>query len=291
MDRLLILSQINNGEGQYLEFKSSFAEDNEAIESLCAFANARGGTVLFGVSNEGKIIGVTIGKNTIEQFTNKIRSQTQPPVNPTIEQFTEDGKTIVIISIDKAGEGTLHFAFGKAYIRIGKTNQIMTPTEITQRLAGASSKGNSAIQTQIPSPNIDPVRIVRIKQNIPEYLNKLSTGQEILGVLGGCLALSYSNDELTNQTEVDLIGDFFQLITDYVDLLHDMEPSTRIHLEFDLTQKVKDIEMAGFYIFGAKEVQRIEGGSGKPMPFPVFIIEVVRQTNPTIITTPLDKKY
>jgi len=290
MDKLRIISQINNGEGQHLEFKESFAEDSAAIESLCAFANADGGTVLFGINDGGKIIGITVGKNTIEQFTNKIRSQTQSPISPTIEQFIEDGKTIVIVRVDKAKEGTLHFAFGKAYIRIGKTNQIMTPTEITQRLAGASSKGNSATQTQIPSPNIDPVRIVRIKQNIPEYLSKLGTGQEILGVLAGCLAFSYNNDELTTQTEVDLVGDFFQLIRDYVDLLPDMEPSTRINLEFDLTQKVKDIERAGFYIFGAKEVQRIEGGLGKPTPFPIFIIEVVRQTNPTIITTPLDKK-
>jgi hypothetical protein len=289
MDKSRIISQINNGEGQHLEFKESFAEDNEAIESLCAFANADSGTVLFGINDGCKMIGVTVGKNTIEQFTNKIRSQTQPPISPTIEQFIEDGKMVVVVSVDKAREGTLHFAFGKAYIRIGKTNQIMTPTEITQRL-GASSKQNSATQTQIPFREISPVKIVRIRQNIPEYLSRFSTGREILGVLVECHALSYNNDELTTQMEVELVGDFFQLIRDYMDLLPDMEPSTRISLEFDLTQKVKDIEGAGFYVFGAKEVQRLEGGLGKPMPFPVFIIEVARQTNPTIITTPLDNK-
>jgi len=283
MDKLRIISQINNGEGQHLEFKESFAEENEAIISLCAFANADSGTVLFGINDGGKIIGVTMGKNTIEQFTNKIRSQTQPPISPTIEQFIEDGKTVVVVRVDKAKEGTLHFAFGKAYVRIGKTNQIMTPTEITQRLAGASSKQNSTTY-------INPVKIVRIKQNIPEHLNRLSNGQEILGILAKCHALSYNHDELTTKTEVDLIGDFFQLIRDYMDLLSDMEPSTRISLEFDLTQKVKDIEGAGFYIFGAKEVQRLEGGLGPPSPFPVFYITVVRQTNPTLIITTIDKE-
>ena len=37
---------ISKGEGQHAEFKKSFAEENKAIESLCAFANAEGGTVM-----------------------------------------------------------------------------------------------------------------------------------------------------------------------------------------------------------------------------------------------------
>lgn len=290
MNKSQITSLISNGEGQYVEFKTSFAEDNAAIESLCAFANAEGGRVLFGINKEGKIIGATIGKNTIEQFANKMRSSTESAISPTIEQITEDNKIIVVVSIDKAKEGTLYFAFNHAYIHIGKTNQKMTPTEITQRLEGASSKQNSASQTQIPFSKIDPVKRVRIKQNIPEYLSRLSSGREILGVLAECCAFSYNNDELTTQAEVDLVGDFFQLIRDYMDLLPDMEPSTRIRLEFDLTQEVKDIEGAGFHIFGAKEVQRIEGGLGNPEPFPVFIIQVVRQTNPTIVAVTTDKK-
>ena len=44
---------ITSGEGQMIEFKKSFSETREGIESLCAFANSRGGHVLFGVVEQG----------------------------------------------------------------------------------------------------------------------------------------------------------------------------------------------------------------------------------------------
>lgn len=64
---------INNGEGQRTEFKKSFAEEDEAIRTLCAFANAEGGTVYFGITDEGRITGVDLGRNPIENFANADR--------------------------------------------------------------------------------------------------------------------------------------------------------------------------------------------------------------------------
>ena len=55
-------SLIREGEGQRLEFKASFAEDDDAIRSLGAFANADGGSVLMGVSDDGDMN--SIGSNS-----------------------------------------------------------------------------------------------------------------------------------------------------------------------------------------------------------------------------------
>ncbi len=57
-----VKTNIRQGEGQTAEFKTSFSEENPAIKTLCAFANAEGGTIYFGVKNNGDIIGVDIGK-------------------------------------------------------------------------------------------------------------------------------------------------------------------------------------------------------------------------------------
>ena len=59
MDKSQLLSKIESGEGQHVEFKTSFAEQNEAIKSLCAFTQADGGSVFFGVNDYGDIVGVT----------------------------------------------------------------------------------------------------------------------------------------------------------------------------------------------------------------------------------------
>ena len=48
---------INQGEGRNLEFKTSFGR--EAIESVAAFANSKGGGVLLvGVTDNGTVAGI-----------------------------------------------------------------------------------------------------------------------------------------------------------------------------------------------------------------------------------------
>ncbi len=74
--------QITRGESETLEFKRSFGA--EAIESLCAFANADGGTVLIGVEDDGSISGITVGKMTIEDWANQIRDATEPRLPPSM---------------------------------------------------------------------------------------------------------------------------------------------------------------------------------------------------------------
>lgn len=289
MDKSQLLSKIESGEGKDVEFKTSFAEQDEAIKSLCAFTHAGGGSVFFGVNDDGNIVGVTIGKNTIENFTNKLRVNTQPPLNPTIEQFDVAGRTIVVISIGKASEDALYYAFNTAYIRIGKTNQVLSPTDIKERLYKAFQADNLATKKFSSSPKISPVKIKRIKQNIPEHLIRLTNGREILNIVTGYDAGSFYNDELITQEEVDLVSGFFQSIQDWCDLGFDGEPDKRVRFEFELTQVVKELEEAGFCVFGGTEIQRVEGGIGDPAPFHVSIIHVVRQTNPEVISIPSEK--
>jgi len=43
------------------------------VETVCAFANAQGGTILIGVSNAGEVVGLTLGKDTLESLANRIQ--------------------------------------------------------------------------------------------------------------------------------------------------------------------------------------------------------------------------
>jgi hypothetical protein len=133
---------LSRGEGQRVEFKTSFAEDNEAIETLCAFINADGGTVLFGVTDQGIERGVSVGGNTLENLANKIRRDTQPPISPIIEEIKSDEIIIVAVTVQKAKPGQLYYAFNAPFIRIGKTNQVMSPDEQRTRLLTENVESN-----------------------------------------------------------------------------------------------------------------------------------------------------
>ncbi|MCL4458413.1 MAG: putative DNA binding domain-containing protein [Chloroflexi bacterium] len=125
---------IEQGEGHYIEFKESLSAENEAIETLCAFANAEGGTVLVGVSDAGLVVGASLGTNTLENFANKLHRSTEPPLYVSLTSHQVDAKTVVAISVKAPRQGELFYAFGKPLIRVGKTNQVMSPQEQRERL-------------------------------------------------------------------------------------------------------------------------------------------------------------
>jgi ATP-dependent DNA helicase RecG len=78
-----IKSILKKGEGLSIEFKSSF--NTETIETLVAFANTNGGSVILGISNELKVIGVSINAESIQNWLNEIKGKTTPGIVPEAE--------------------------------------------------------------------------------------------------------------------------------------------------------------------------------------------------------------
>ena len=62
-DDSFLEATLRGGESEIVEFKESL--DSDAIESVSAFANTHGGTVLVGVVDNATVKGVTSGKETL----------------------------------------------------------------------------------------------------------------------------------------------------------------------------------------------------------------------------------
>ena len=90
---------IPSHESETVEFKRSF--DREAIETLCAFANAQGGSVYIGIDDAGRVIGTTDGKETASQWINQVKLSTAPSLFPVIEQITIGADTVVRITVQE----------------------------------------------------------------------------------------------------------------------------------------------------------------------------------------------
>ncbi|MFQ6119683.1 MAG: RNA-binding domain-containing protein [Methanosarcinales archaeon] len=122
---------IQGGESQTLEFKSTLSDLNRIIEEICAFANTRGGKVIVGVSNNGTILGIDIGKDTLEKLTNKIVGNLDPKIYPDINIVRIENKNIIVIEVNESGSKP-HFAFGRAFKRIGKSTVQLSREELEQ---------------------------------------------------------------------------------------------------------------------------------------------------------------
>ena len=75
---LRIKNIIKNGESRKIEFKKSKNSlPKNVFETFCAFLNTEGGTVLLGVSDDGKIIGVD--KTAIKRLKKDIANLSNNP--------------------------------------------------------------------------------------------------------------------------------------------------------------------------------------------------------------------
>ena len=115
------------GESETLEFKTSFSQ--EVIETLVAFANAKGGKVLLGVDNQGETKGVVIGKETVNQWINEIKLKTVPQLIPDVDVVEVEGKPIVCMSISEYPVKPVSCR-GRYYKRRANTNHQLSPNEV-----------------------------------------------------------------------------------------------------------------------------------------------------------------
>jgi ATP-dependent DNA helicase RecG len=115
-------------ERETVELKSSLSLINEIVEAVSAFSNTEGGKIIVGVSNAGKVLGVEIGKGTIENLANTIAQNTEPKIQPKIRVETVGKKKIIIVEVRESLD-RLVLAFGRPFKRVGKSSPKMSKDE------------------------------------------------------------------------------------------------------------------------------------------------------------------
>ena len=78
---------VSQGESSTIEFKKSTAQLSASFETLCGFLNEKGGTVLIGVTDKGKIIGQDISDKTQKDIANEI-SKLEPSAFVDVEYIS-----------------------------------------------------------------------------------------------------------------------------------------------------------------------------------------------------------
>jgi ATP-dependent DNA helicase RecG len=116
-------------ESHTTELKKSLAQLDVALKSVCAFLNHKGGTVYFGVANDGKITGLNVTDKTLRKISQQIHSRIKPEITPEIREVKEKGESIIELKIPK-GNNKPYFLNGVAYKRIGTENRIIPPDEL-----------------------------------------------------------------------------------------------------------------------------------------------------------------
>ena len=123
---------ISDGESERLEFKRSTGQRTEAAKTVCSMLNGLGGFVLFGVSDNGELVGQQVSAKTLEDIAGELR-RIEPPAFPDVETINLKKGTAVVLLTVPGGGGPYTFD-GRAYLRHGPTTIVMPREEYERRL-------------------------------------------------------------------------------------------------------------------------------------------------------------
>ena len=119
--------------------KASTEERIAGAVAVCAMLNHRGGTLLFGVQQSGRISGQIVGDRTIEQLSSALR-EIDPPAFPTIDRVHVRDELAVVVVTVPVGQHQPYIHRGRALRRVGSTNRAMSRDEyhrvLLERLHG-----------------------------------------------------------------------------------------------------------------------------------------------------------
>jgi ATP-dependent DNA helicase RecG len=113
---------LKSGESTTIEFKESYS--SSIAREICAFANAYGGKILLGVSDEGELKGITISNNRISRIYDIARNF-DPPLKIEVARMGN----ILIIDVPE-GTDKPYTINGKFYVRHGTNTQQLKRDEI-----------------------------------------------------------------------------------------------------------------------------------------------------------------
>ena len=160
--------------GETTEYDKKLLLEEKKPKSWCksvsAFANTFGGAIIFGVSDEGQIVGLEHPEQDAEKISEIIKARLDP-----IPEFrlrfseTEDGKTLIILEIAK-GEETPYYYAGdgvfEAYIRVGNESVKATATEMKRLVLRGK---NTSYDSQISSYKVEDFAFSKLKERYKKW--------------------------------------------------------------------------------------------------------------------------
>lgn len=126
------LRSVGEQESQRLEFKQSVPRSTSLQEPMVAFANAVGGRIVIGVSDQRPRVlhGIADGQETLERVEEAARAP-HPPLTVHHRLMTVGPTTVCVVDVPPVPRGFVQTSSGRVLVRAGPTNQALIGEDLT----------------------------------------------------------------------------------------------------------------------------------------------------------------
>ena len=139
-------------ENEQVEFKETTGQLERGMETLCAFLNGEGGTVLFGITDKGKIIGQEVAdvtKRSIAEAINRL----EPTANVHVFYIPlpDSSKKIIALHVENSRDNRPFCYKSRPYYRVESVTSAM-PQAVTEAARPRPDGAGRALQLQVHHP-------------------------------------------------------------------------------------------------------------------------------------------
>lgn len=156
MNRRHLLELIEEGENIQCEFKRHFTTPEKIAREMIAFANTKGGYMIFGVDDDGEVVGVDSEKSESEMIKDAAENYCEPPLIHSIDFIELYGKEIVVVSIPESDnkphrmqDYENEFDINKAVVLVRVNDKSVTASKEMVRILRANSANLALKKYQI----------------------------------------------------------------------------------------------------------------------------------------------
>jgi ATP-dependent DNA helicase RecG len=189
MTRDELLHLIAQSEGQQIDFKEATIKPGRLAETLVAFANAEGGTILIGVDDQGQVQGVRDPKRAADNVVEAI-AHCSPPLGIGLPQAVEvkPGVTVLVVEIPARLPRVYH-THGRYLRRAGSRNMALDEAALRRLLYERGELSYEAEPvTEASLADLDQAKVNGFQQRYEDVYGRSLTlpNRDLLAAMG-CL--------------------------------------------------------------------------------------------------------
>jgi len=168
-----LVELIARGEGEALEFKQKTTHPSRISRTLVSLANTRGGQVLVGVDDAGRIVGVRDAEEERYVLREAARHYVEPPLTTLqFKELEEDGRTVLVVTVPESANKP-----HRAQVAPGDWRGYVRVRDASVQTSGLTEK---VLERQQPEARFETLPLTRQELAVLEYLRthpRITLGQ------------------------------------------------------------------------------------------------------------------
>lgn len=167
-----LIRLIDGGENLRVEFKQRFSEHDKIAKEIIAFANTKGGTLIFGVNDDKSICGIQSEKSIVELVMQTVQEHCTPEPIIKFDFFDINGFELVAVDVSESDNKPVRIQDYKKKLDL---NTAQVYVRVNDKSVPASKEMIKILQNRITKTELKNYNIGKNEKIVFELLEKNET--------------------------------------------------------------------------------------------------------------------